>query len=233
MRDESRKNARFAAGLGAKKLFFIFLIGSVIGAIYEDLLYVAKVWLENGAWDFQLHRGVIYGPFNVIYGFGAVIMCLVLVSKKRKWWQTFLYAALLGGVVEFGIGWLQETFTHTTSWDYSDKFLNIGGRTTIPYMLVWGVMGVLFVRYVYPFCSHAIEQIPVRVGEALFWALLVLIAIDMLVSWTALIRQTLRHNDVPAFTPVGRWCDAYYTDEFLEHYFPNMSHHDQLKGQAK
>ena len=48
------------------KLFFIFLIASVIGTIYEDLLIFVRTFLETGVGVWMMHRGVIYGPFNVI-----------------------------------------------------------------------------------------------------------------------------------------------------------------------
>ena len=74
----------------------------------------------------------------------------------------------------------------------------------------------------YPVLSGLIERIPRNVGEPLFWVLLVFMIINCLVSWTAIIRQNLRHHDVPPLTPIGQFYDEYYNDTFLEKYFPNM-----------
>lgn len=219
---EAKRAEKFAAGICFKKLFFIFLIGSVIGAYYEQILHLVQTWWNTGTPVWALRRGVIYGPFNVVYGFGAVAMVYVLMRKERKWWQTFLYAAVLGGLLEYAVSFLQEFFIHTTSWDYSQRFMNINGRTTVPFMLFWGLLGVVLVYFVYPPVSRFIECIPPKIGEKIFIVLLVFMLIDLFVSWTALARQTLRHNNVPAFTPVGEFYDAYYTDEFLLKYFPNM-----------
>lgn len=175
----------------------------------------------------MLHRGVIYGPFNVIYGLGAVVMIWLLARKKYNNWQIFCYAALLGGVVEYLISFLQEFFTHTTSWDYSNLPLNINGRTTLPIMVVWGVMGLVLVKVIYPWISKWIEMIPERIGNAIYITLIVFMALNMLISWTAIIRQTLRHNNVSPFTPLGRFYDECYDDEYLERYFPNMVHQDR------
>lgn len=222
-RPHTDKQSVFAAGLSFKKLFFIFIIGSVFGAIYEDILIYCETWLTTGTGVWMLHRGVIYGPFNVIYGFGAALMCWVLLRKKYTNWEIFGISALLGGVVEFTLSFLQELVIGTTSWDYHSHFLNIQGRTSIPIMLVWGVMGLILVKVAYPACSKLVELIPPRFGNILFWTLLVLLSLDCLVSWTALIRQTCRHHNIPAFTPVGEFYDSYYTDDFLRHYFPNMA----------
>jgi len=223
----NEKQVKFAEGLCLKKLFFIFLVGSVFGAFYEEILHAVQVLWQTGEWDWSLRRGVIYGPFNVIYGFGAAVMIYLLMRKPYKLWEIFLMAAVLGGVVEYLISFLQEFFTHTASWDYSDRFLNIGGRTTIPYMMFWGVLGIVLVKVVYPVLSNLIERIPVEIGNTLYVVLVVFMILDMLVSWTAIIRQTLRHNNIPPFTPVGEFYDEYYSDDFMRHYFPNMSHPDK------
>lgn len=215
-------DTKFAEGLCLKKLFFVFLVGSVIGSLYEEILFVIQHFSATGQLAWSLRRGVIWGPFNVIYGFGAVIMVYLLLRKPYKKWQIFVYAALLGGVVEYTISFLQEFFTHTMSWDYSNKWLNINGRTTIPFMVVWGLLGLVLVKVVYPLVSDAIERIPRKVGDIVYIIMVVFMAFDMLISWTAIIRQTLRHNHVPPYTPIGRFYDAYFTDDYLEHYFPNM-----------
>lgn len=207
---------KFAEGLSFEKLFFIFLICSVVGAIYEDIL----IYVMQGQW--MLHRGVIYGPFNVIYGFGAALMCWILLRKPYKDWQIFGLAALVGGVVEYALSFLQEVFTGTTSWDYSHQLLNLNGRTTIPIMLFWGLLGLLLVKVVYPLLSNLIEKIPVQFGETLYRVLLIFMIFDMLISWTAILRQNLRHQGVPPWTPVGEFYDGFYTGDYLRKYFPNM-----------
>lgn len=211
-----KDTGKFAAGLSFKKLFFIFLIGSVIGTIYEDIL----IYVQSG--QFMLHRGVIWGPFNVIYGFGAAVMCWVLLRKKYNNWQIFGLAAVLGGVVEYALSFLQETFTGTTSWDYTGQLLSINGRTTVPIMIVWGLMGLVLVKLIYPALSNLIERIPPKIGNPLFWGLLVFMIFDCLISWSAIMRQTMRQNHMPPFTPIGEFYDEYFTDEYLYKYFPNM-----------
>lgn len=222
-----KQKEKFAEGFCFKKMFFVFLIGSIIGSIYEELLHAAETFWETGQAEWSLRRGVIYGPFNVIYGLGAVLMICLLAKESYEWWKVFLYAAILGGVVEFMISFLQEVFTHTRSWDYSNEFLDIDGRTTVPFMLVWGLLGLILVKVVYPWISNLIEKIPVEVGNFIFMTLLVFMILDMLISWSALIRQTMRHNHIPSYTPIGEFYDKYYSDAYLQKYFPNMQHLDE------
>ncbi len=224
---EKHTSSKFAEGLCFRKLFFVFLIGSVIGAFYEEILNLVQVLWQTGQWEWSLRRGVIYGPFNVIYGFGAALLVWLMARDKYSSWQVFLFSALAGGAFEYLVSYLQELFTHTVSWDYSHQLLNLNGRTTIPIMLVWGVMGLAVIKLLYPMVSNLVERMPYDTGTLVFRVLLIFMILNMLVSWTALIRQTLRHNNVPAFTPIDRFYDSYYTDERLKHYFPNMNHLDK------
>lgn len=212
----------FAKGLSFYKLFILFVIGCVVGTYYEQILTLVKHYIKDGSIVWEYRRGVIYGPFSPIYGAGTVLMVYLLARKPREWYQTFLYGAVLGGAFEYTISFLQQTFIGTVSWDYSHQFLNINGRTTVPIMFFWGICSILLVYFIYPWISKLIEKIPYDTGIMVSRVLLVFLILDMLVSWSALIRQTLRRNDIKPFTVVGEFFDTYYPDEYLKKYFPNM-----------
>lgn len=212
----------FAKGYSGKKLFLIFVIGSIFGALYEQILNLVKIYFATGNIVWELRRGVIYGPFSPIYGAGAVLIVYLLAKPNYSNLKTYIYGSLLGGGFEYIISFLQEVFTHTTSWDYSNYFLNINGRTTIPYMLVWGAFSLIFVKIVYPSISNMIEKIPIKIGNIIFYSLLIFLTLDMFVSWTALIRSALRRSNIEPITPVGRLYDKVYPDKVLSKSFPNM-----------
>lgn len=219
----SSKNKKvFAEGYSFKKLFLIFVIGSIFGALYEQILNLITTYLQTGNLVWELRRGVIYGPFSPIYGAGAVLLVYFLAKPNYSNLKTFILGALGGGAFEYLISFLQETFTHTVSWDYSDHFLNINGRTTIPIMIAWGILAFVLIEYVYPWLSKWIESFPYRFGVLFTRILVVFLVFDMTVSWTALFRQTLRRQNKDPYTAVGRLYDQIYTDEFLEKSFPNM-----------
>ena len=93
-------------------------------------------------------------------------------NKKRGVVKTFLYATFIGGVFEYLASFFLELFLGMKFWDYTGMFLSIGGRTTLPFMLVWGVMGTFVVKVVYPFLSKWIEKIPKTIGNILYYMLL-------------------------------------------------------------
>lgn len=218
----SSKKCIFAEGYSFKKLFFIFVIGSVIGVFYEQILNLVKIYFATGDIVWELRRGVLYGPFNPLYGLGAVLVVYLLARPNYSNLKTYIYGGLLGGFIEYFISLLQEIFTHTTSWDYSNHFLNIGGRTTIPFILVWGAFALIYVKLIYPFISKMIEKIPINIGNIVFYFLLVFLIIDMLISFTALFRSAMRRENKEPITPVGRLYDKVYPDSVLSKSFPNM-----------
>lgn len=58
----------FAKGWCFAKIFFMFFIGCIIGTYYEEILNL----IRTGVWESR--QGIIYGPFNPIYGFGLLVL---------------------------------------------------------------------------------------------------------------------------------------------------------------
>ncbi len=212
----------FAEKLEFQKLFSIFIIGSIVGCYYEMIYNFFRHLILYGDIFWDIRTGVIYGPFNVIYGFGAMLMAKFLCEKNLKWWKIFLYGAVVGGLCEYILSLLQEIFTGTVSWNYSGYFLNINGRTTIPYMLFWGLLCLLFVEVVYPFISKLLNKIPYRIGSIIFNIMVVFLSIDMFLSFSAVIRQYLRRCNYPPYTFYGEFLDRAYPDEVLKKVYSNM-----------
>lgn len=208
--------------LSLKKIFWIFLIASIMGAFYEEILFIIKSFINYSTFMWEPRRGVFWGPISPIYGMGAVLMCIVLVNEKDSLVKTFFKASILGGLTEYIISFLQEFFLETTSWNYTDKFLNIGGRTTIPFMLFWGILGICFVKIIYPGLSRVIDIISNKFGTNITVIIFIILSIDIFISWSALIRQTLRHNNIESITVVGEVYDKYFDDDYILEKFPNM-----------
>ena len=222
MKEKENESKIFAQGLCAYKLFWIFLIISVLGVYYEQILNLVTHYFKSKSIFWESRTGVIYGPLSPIYGIGAVIMIYFLLRKKRTLWELFILGSVIGGIFEYGMSYLQEIFTGTASWNYSYHFLNIGGRTTIPFMLVWGAFSVLLVKVVYPKISELIEKIPYSTGTIITKILIILVCFDCILSLLAVTRQTLRKKNIAPLTPIDEVIDVWYTDNLLEKKFPNM-----------
>lgn len=211
-----------AEPLSFKRMFIIFIIFSFLGCLYEDLLFMTKNYINYGILDYTTKRGLLYLELSPIYGWGACIMIYILGRKPRQKIEYFYIGSLIGGTFEYIISFLQETFTGTTSWDYSTYFLNINGRTTIPYMLFWGLLCYILMVKIYPFITRKLEKVPQKLENTIYHILLVVVTIDMIISFSACIRMGLRHEGYSPLTKYGEILDKVYNDERMKKSYTNM-----------
>lgn len=204
----------FAKGVCFKKALWVFLIGSIFGVIMETIIS----YFQYGA--FESRRGLIYGPLNPVYGFGAVIFMIFLVKYKNPL-KIFLGGMLLGGGFEYFCSLIQEVIFGTTSWDYSAYAFNIDGRTSLSIMICWGLIALLFVFIIYPPISKLIEKLPIRIGNILSILLIIFLLLDCAISITACLRQTERSKGIEPSNKIETFLDKHFPDERLNAIFEN------------
>lgn len=212
--------APFAFGLCYSKLFWIFMIGNVVGFVLETF-YALIVPPHR----FELRVSVVLGPFILVYGFGAVAITLFLYKMyNQKDSLIFIASMVIGGGFEYLCSFLQQAVFGTVSWEYSDSPLNISGRTNLLYSFFWGVLGLLWVKDMYPVLSRTIQKIPKKIGKPLTIGVTLFMAADILLSAGAVYRQSERVNSIPATNGVQTFFDTYFPDEFLEIIYPHMEY---------
>ena len=207
----------FGYGLCFNKLFILFMIGNVFGCILET------IWCFIVDGKFEMRVGLVYGPFIPVYGFGAVLitLCLFKFYKVRDLWL-FLGSMVIGASFEYFASYFQEMLFGTVSWDYTGTLLNIDGRTNLMYGLIWGVLGLVWVKDLYPVVSKLIERIPKKAGNVVTIALVAFMIFDSVISGAAIIRQDDRRENKPPRSEFGVYLDETFTDEYLEFIYPHM-----------
>ena len=211
----------FGCGLCFTKLFWLFMIGNVAGFLMETF------WAFFIQRRVELRVGLVWGPFIPVYGFGAVIMTLLLYRFYKKRDLVTFAAAVVGAAFEYFCSLFQELAFGTVSWEYSGTTANIGGRTNLMYALIWGVLGLLWVKDLYPRVSRLIEKIPKKIGSPLTVILCVFMIADMFVSGTAVIRRGQRMKGIPANGGYEMWLDKHFDDKYLDFVYPNMIYVDE------
>lgn len=200
--------------LNYRNLFWVFFIGCFMGVVLESIYFLIAHDL------FQIRAGVLYGPFNPIYGFGAIVMTVCLHwLRKKHFLFIFLCSTILGGLFEYLCSAFQELVFGTVSWDYSDLVFNINGRTSLVHALVWGVLGLAWIKWVYRYLIHLINCIPHNFLKIATIVLSIFMAFNMLLSFLAVDRQSERRQGLPSENSVDRFLDEYYPDEFLDEIF--------------
>lgn len=214
---ESKEEKPFAFGLCFTKLFYLFVIGSFVGTVLET------IWAVIVEGHFEFRVGMVYGPFIPVYGGGACFLTIVLY-KLYKLNDTLIYAisAVVGATFEYICSWLQETFLGTVSWDYSNTPFNFNGRTNLMYALIWGFLGLVWVRYLYPFAAKLIEKIPKRAGSILTTFLIIFMIFNSVMSVAAVWRWEQRDDGIESQSSFEMYLDKYFDDDKMEMLFPHM-----------
>ena len=163
-----------------------FTLYAFIGWCYEVFLEVVVY-----RWGFS-NRGVLFGPYLPVYGFGAMIfLALVYPMIKEKPFRkrmmliplVFLLCMLSATALELLTSYVLEFFLGSWPWQtYKDYKYNFQARIALSPSVRFGLGGLLFLYILQPL----FEKLTDRLGEA--WVkkaaffLLVMYAVDVLYS---------------------------------------------------
>ncbi len=203
--------------------FWLFLIGSLFGYVFEGLLEFFK----HGIWVSR--KGLIYGPISQVYGIGFVIISAVLYRFKKPI-PIFFIGTIAGGAVEYIMSLMQEYIFGTISWDYSNYFLNINGRTSLFHALMWGLIALLFMQFVYPFLMRICEKLQTKLGYILTVILFLLLSLDIFISTVAAIRQDERKHHIPPTNRLDQFIDKHYPDTRMDSIYKNKMYRQKREN---
>ena len=162
-----------------KYLLLYFLIYAFIGWLLET--FYALFTLGHFT-----NRGFLYGPICPIYGFGAIILILLLQIYKSNSFKLFFYSAIIFSIFEYIVGFALDALFAAKWWDYTNDFMNLNGRISIFYSFAWGIIAILFINHIHPFiekCTNRIfKKIPEIYHIILINTLLIILVVDTVFS---------------------------------------------------
>ncbi len=207
----------FSSDYSFYKMCWVFLIFSFLGDLMEGFYMV----LLFG--HFESRSGLIYGPICEIYGFGAIIVILLLYRfRDKSIWFLFLSAFTISVVFEFSSSVFQEAVFGYRSWDYGNAVYAIAGRANMIYATVWGFFSVILVRNVYPKLNIVLNKFSSKIGLFVTWLLIIFLIFDFTVSSLAVYRYNERQKNIPAMNIIQIEMDKYYPDAYLEKIFARI-----------
>ena len=171
----------------------------------------------------ESRSGLVYGPFNLLYGAGAVALTVCLYRfRNRSGWISFLGGMLVGTVVEYLCSWGQEALFGSRSWDYSAMPFNLNGRVCLLYSVFWGVLGVFWIKDLYPRMAQLILKIPNKIGKILTVAVTVFLIFNSVVSLLAVDRWSERVAGQAPSNSLEELLDERFPNERMESIYANM-----------
>lgn len=139
-------------------MVFIFVICAMVGWLVE----VSFVYVSLGRFA---NRGMLYGPFCSIYGFGAIILYMLFYNLKAKVINipyAFITSAVFMGAFELLSGLMFKFVFNIEMWNYDGMFLEIFNYTTVPILIGWGILGTCYIFFLQPLLLKIIELFPKR-----------------------------------------------------------------------
>lgn len=147
-----------------------------------------------------VNSGFLYGPFCPIYGFGAVVLYIILTPFKGNLIYVFFVGFFVLSIWEYFVGFILEKLFKTKYWDYSNNKFNINGRVCLLNSIYWGVLSIIFIEIWNPIIEEQIAKIPQYFLVYLDIIIGAYIIIDMIVSS---IRTANLSNRVQKLTRIG------------------------------
>ncbi len=136
-----------------------------------------------------INRGFLTGPICPIYGFGVVLITVVvgnLASIESGMVMTFALSLVICGAVEYLTSLVLEKIFHARWWDYSQKPMNLHGRIWIGNLVLFGLAGVAIIHIVNPALFELLGRVSLTVRRTVAIALLAVIAADFVISYFVL-----------------------------------------------
>lgn len=136
-----------------------------------------------------INRGFLTGPILPIYGFGVVLITVVvgnLASVESGVVMTFAMSMVICGIVEYVTSYVLEKIFHARWWDYSNKPMNLNGRVWIGNLVLFGLAGVAVIHIVNPVLFPALDRIPLGIRTVVSLVLVAILVADFVISFFVL-----------------------------------------------
>lgn len=154
--------------LKIQDVLIYYFICSIIGWILE-MIYGYAVY------GHFVDRGFLYGPMCPIYGCGVILMVIIAEYFKEKDINAamkFIIITVMFTMLEYISSFVLEALFNQTWWDYTNEILNLQGRVCIIFSLMFGIMGIIFMEFVYEPSKKLINKIREKISAKLIWILL-------------------------------------------------------------
>ena len=158
-------------------IFLLFMIYSFLG-------WCTEVICKSIEYKRFINRGFLMGPYCPIYGYGAIVMVVLLKDFSHNVFLLFIMSMLVCSILEYLTSFVMEKLFCARWWDYSNKKFNINGRVCLRNSLCFGLLAILLVYFINPFILDILNEINPTVINILTFILLVIFILDNVISYT-------------------------------------------------
>lgn len=171
--------------------FLLFMIYAILG-------WCMEVTCKLIDYKKFVNRGFLIGPYCPIYGYGALLITLLLGRYANDPIVLFVMTTVVCGTLEYLTSYFMEKIYKARWWDYSKRKFNINGRICLGTLIPFGIFGLLVIYILNPFFLGKISLLTDTWLKILFYVSLSIFVVDNIVSGIVIgyVKKTEK-----AFTP--------------------------------
>ena len=193
-------------------IFWLFMVGCVLGVVAEGIF----TYWDQGHWE--SHVTFLWGQLNIVYGLGAILVYYISVKiEKYNMFIKFLAFTVFASVLEWVIGWFAQKVLHTVAWGYESMI--IGTYVSVPFSLAWGIMGVMFVKFILPLINKGFDKMQGKAFVIVSNICIALMVINLVISGAVLFRWGQRHEKPVPTNAMERFIDEHWPSDMLQERF--------------
>lgn len=199
------------------QILWYFIIFSIIGLIIETTYcYITTGVLES-------RKGLIIGPFCPIYGLGAGTIVAIFGNTNKNKKELFIQGFLLGSILEYIMSYILESIYGIRFWNYSYLKFNLNGRIALVYSIFWGILTVVFVKFIIPKLNKLIDKIPKK--KIITIILVVFFILDTILTIWAIqtYKNRILNNNKIEINNIKQYIEEnLFSNEIMKKTFPNL-----------
>ena len=211
-------------------LFFLY---AFLGWLLETTVAVVRK-------KHMVNRGFLNGPLCAIYGITAVFMTRYLYELQSSSVFLFLGCMIIATAAEWIAGHVLERIGHGRWWDYSNKKWNMDGYICLQYSVLWGILGVLALKFGNILGLTLLHLAPNGVMHITLWILFGVLVVDAIGSYAVLRHITKK---MPRIAAMNDQIDAFtkrlsvrlyrYLEARVERAYPSVQPIPKQKEKSK
>lgn len=161
-------------------LVFIFYFYSFMGWLMEVIL---TLFQEKKF----INRGFLIGPICPIYGFGCVLILLLLNKYHGEPVTLFFMAVIICSILEYTTSYLMEKVFKNRWWDYSSFKYNINGRICLETMIPFGFLALIMYYGLNPFLIATFSNIAEIILKYSVITMITITLLDIICSFNVIL----------------------------------------------
>lgn len=160
-----------------------------------------------------VNRGFLLGPICPIYGYGVVLIVLLIGNDDNDLLSIFLKSIFICSILEYFTSFIMEKLFKARWWDYSQRRFNINGRICLETMLPFGMGATIILYSIHPKVIYLVDLIPYNIKTMISITFLALYLIDNFISMRVMnkikyqIKKEKADNTVAVKSKVIEWID--------------------------